>query len=337
MIQEWIEIGPIHVALPGAMKLKLGMCGDRIVEVETQFGFLSRTIEREMIGQAYPSAQLRFSRIDPECALILDRLFSEAVEKITRTPVSKRVTWIREITSSLNELSGFLKYLAEMASRLGIDILTHVILKHREALLDLIELLTGSRHGYYYIIPGGVRYNLTEGFQERLETWIKAFRADYARIGALFRWTHSFQNRLQSLGRVEDSGDFGLISATAVESPQSGLVSHVESRLLYAIEQTEALCAELCSLLIERPEGEHLQKIAQNVSKEEVSLGIETGRGHWSLSLSMDKDFKILKVVTTTPSDHIVPTIALALQNESFEDVPVILASLDFKIPEIDR
>ncbi len=224
-----------------------------------------------------------------------------------------------------------------MSNRLGIEILTHVVLKHRESLLDLIELLTGSRHGYYYILPGGVRYNLTEGFQERLETWIRTFRADYARIGALFCWTHTFQNRLQSLGRVIDNGEYGFISEAAVETSRYGLISNVESRLNYAIEQCETLCSELTASLVERPEGDFLTKLKDKVSDEEVHLELETGRGDWSLKLALDKQLNIKRVKTSTPSERIVPTIALALENESFEDVPVILASLDFKIPEIDR
>jgi len=119
MIQKEIEIGPIHTWLPYAMKLKLGMNGDRIVQVGTEFGYLKRSIEEQMIESDYREAQLIFGRIDPESSLILDRLFSEAIEKATHTEVSERVHWIRDITSTLSELNSVLKYQAQMAERLA--------------------------------------------------------------------------------------------------------------------------------------------------------------------------------------------------------------------------
>ena len=134
MIQEKIELGPIHAWLPDAMKLKLGMYGDRILEVETEFGFLKRSIETRMLQADYKTAQLTFGRIAPENGLILDRIFSEAVEQITQTEVSERAVWIREITSIVSELNGGLRYLAKMADRMGLHFLRNIILKHREAL-----------------------------------------------------------------------------------------------------------------------------------------------------------------------------------------------------------
>jgi NADH:ubiquinone oxidoreductase subunit D len=337
MIQERIKVGPVDLALPGAMELTLGMQGDRILEVEVKFGYLRRAIQEEMVGKNYPEAQLRFGRIDPESGMILDRLFSEAVEEVTETRVSERTLWIREITTTLSELNGFLKYLAKMASRMGIDVLTHVVLKHRESLLDLAELLTGSRYGYYYIIPGGVRYDLTEGFQERLENWIKNFTLDFPRVEALFRWTHPIQNRLQSLGRVLDNGEYGFVSESSIETTRYGLVSHVESRLLFALKQSRRLCQDLHELMDQKAQGSALTPLGSSRKKNEVEKTLETARGEWSLTLKLNDALHVKSVSTRLPSDSIVKALAPALAEEYFEDLPLILESLNFSIPEIDR
>jgi NADH:ubiquinone oxidoreductase subunit D len=337
MIQERIKLGPIHHSLPGAMILSLGMYGDRIREIETEFGFSKRSIVEYMIGKPHVKALLRFGRIDPENSFLLDRLFCEGIEKITHTSITERTLWIREITTSISELNGFLRYLSRMSSRLGIEVLNHVILKHRESLLDLIELLTGSRYGYYYVVPGGVRYDLTEGFQERLEKWIKNFTQDFPRIEALFRWTHPIQNRLQSLGRVVDNGSFGFVSESSVETTRYGLMSNVESRLLYALNQTQILCDELQTLLPDRSGGETLSPLGEQRFLEPVQIELETARGPWKLSLSVNSDLTVKSVVTELPSDLIITAIGAALENEYFEDLPIILDSLNFSIPEIDR
>ena len=111
MIQQTIEIGPVHNWLPGPMRLKLGMCGDQIRELETGFGFASRGIESRMLGKHYSEAQVIFSRIEPESALLLDRLYGEAVESAVGIEVGDRVIWLREIASQLSELNFQLKYL----------------------------------------------------------------------------------------------------------------------------------------------------------------------------------------------------------------------------------
>jgi NADH:ubiquinone oxidoreductase subunit D len=75
MIQENIKLGPIDLALPGAMELSLGMYGDRVKEVVAAFGFLKRDILESCMGAPYAQAQLKFGRIDPENGMILDRIF----------------------------------------------------------------------------------------------------------------------------------------------------------------------------------------------------------------------------------------------------------------------
>ncbi len=337
MIQKEIELGPIHTWLPYAMKLKLGMCGDRIVKVGTEFGFLKREIEEKMIGLGYKEAQLIFGRIDPESSLILDRLFSEAVERVTQTEVSDRAHWIREITSILSELNSCLKYQAQMADRMGLKFLANIILKHREHLLDLIELLTGSRYGYYFLVPGGARYDLTEGFQERVERWVKTFRQDFERIRSMFLWTHPLQNRLRSLGKVVDNGDYGFVSESSVETTRYGLVSHVESRLICALTLSESLSSEIEAKMSERFTGNFIAPLTEKRGQEEIGIQHETARGTWGLLIKFDSALKVKKVMTTTPSQVIRQAIGPALEEESLEDVPLILQSLNLSVPEIDR
>jgi len=335
MIQERLRLGPIDLSLPGSMELHLGMVGDRVRESEAKFGFSKRFIEEDAVGRHFRFAQLRFGRIDPENGMILDRLFSEAVEAATHTPVEARAHWIREISTSISELNGFLRYLSR---RFGLDVLTHIILKHREALLDLIELLTGSRYGYAYIVPGGVRYDLTEGFQERLEKWIKSFSRDFERIRAFFLWTHSFHNRLRSIGRVVDGGSFGFVSESSVETTRYGLVSHVESRLVYALERSFDLCEELGKILLESASGGRLSEIRDGKKEDSRSqVDIETARGSWSLELSLNSSRQVTEIKTRFPSDLIVDAISPALEGECFEDIAIILESLYFSTSEFDR
>jgi NADH:ubiquinone oxidoreductase subunit D len=341
MIQRVLEIGPVHHWLPSAMKLRLQLHGDQIVASETEFGFLSKSIETKILKRNFDDAGRLLSRIEPESAFLIDRLYSEAIEKIMGVEVSERALWIREITTEVSEMISLLKYLALMAQRLGLAVLNHILLKHREELLDLVELLTGSRFGYYYLVPGGARYDVTEGFLERLDFWAKNFQADYAKIESMYLWTHAFQNRLKSLGRVVDQGSFGFVSESSVENTQLGVVSHIESRLLYALKKSLEVAAELKEMIAEKTTGAHTQKEAlaalAKPSIQHAEVALPTYRGTWALNLAVSKDKTIQSIEVSTPSDEIQKAIPFALAEESIEDVLLILQSLNFLVTEIDR
>jgi Ni,Fe-hydrogenase III large subunit len=337
VIQEAIELGPIHPWLPGPMKVRLGMVGDQIASVETGFGFAARGIEGRVRGRSLEMATFHSGRIEPESAFILDRLFSEAVERILGIQAPARAVWIRDLCFELSELCAQLKFLARMASRMGLGVLYHAVLKQREALLDLVELLTGSRYGYHYIRAGGARYDLTDGFQERLDSWIGGFLADHDQTHELFRWTHPLQNRLKSMGLVVDPGDLGYVSEAAAESTRFGQVSHVESRLLYSLASCEEVCAALRTLLGSPVKGVFLERLPVDSRGGRWRSEVDTIRGPWSFDLELDQKHRVGALAVTTPSDRIRNAILPALEGESIEDLPLILESLSLSIPEIDR
>ena len=341
MIQRKITLGPIHPWLPGAMKLNLDLYGDQIISAEPGFGFSGKAIESRMVGLPFEEAAFLFGRLEAESAFLLDRMYFEGIEEALAIPVAERAVWIRDVTSLISELSGLLKYLSAMANVLGLKVLRHVILKHREELLDLIELLSGSRYGYTYLVAGGTRYDLTEGFVERLDAWMRAYHRDFERIQALFLWTHPFQNRLRSLGRVMDDGKMGFVSEASVESTRYGVVSQVESRLTYALKESFDISGELLDLINQIKEGEHLTRVTRDefskVRQESVQVDLETSRGKWQMSLALDPYQKIQSIAVQSPSQQIQPAILMALEGEQFEDIAVILQSLNFKVTEIDR
>ncbi|MBU6153066.1 MAG: hypothetical protein KGP28_02080 [Bdellovibrionales bacterium] len=337
MIQQTLEIGPVHEWLPGPMRLRLGMYGDVIRELEAGFGFASREIESKMLGKHYSSAQIIFSRIEPESALLLDRLYGEAIEAAVGIEVGERVLWLREISSQLSELNFQLKYLSRMAWRLGIRILYHSILKHRETLLDLFELLSGSRYGYFYLLPGGARYDLTEGFQVRLESWLETFLKDHDRIRGLFCWTHPFHNRLSSLGVVLDGGEYGFVSQSAIESTRYGQASHVESRLHFSLERCREISAALAELIRQSPAGVYRHKLPESSPDVRVEEVLETIRGNWKVELTLDREHRIETFAVQAPSDKIKEAMFPALEGESIEDLPLILESLSISVSEVDR
>ena len=341
MIQQSLEIGPIHEFLPGMMKLGLGLHGDRIESIDTEFGYLSKKLVETANEKSVIEAQIRLSRIDPENAPIVDFLITTAIEEATATIIPERAIWIRDITVQVCELNSAIRYLAMMAKRMQLDALVQVLLRHREDLMDLIELLTGSRFGYDYIVPGGVRFDLSHGFSERLERWIKNFNQDYLRIEAMFYWTSYHENYLKQIGGVVDTGNLGFVSRALKEETRLGPVSNVKSRLDFVLESTLKICSILASDVFASVEGEFRAPAPltekNELKKNDVKSEFQSIRGSWFLRLSLSKGLFIKNLEVITPSDQSIRALSEALLDESFDDLPLIVQSLNLSIAEIDK
>ncbi|MBS1959281.1 MAG: hypothetical protein JST80_07420 [Bdellovibrionales bacterium] len=337
MIQKEIDLGPIHPWLPGMMKLNVSLEGDRIVTAVPEFGYASRRIIEKTEGKNFIEAQRCFSRIDPESAFIADRIYSELIEQATGTQITARAAWIRDIAAEMVDAVSALRYLSAMASQFGIHMLSHLLRKHREELLDLVERLSGSRYGYFYIIPGGTRYDITDGFLERVEVWSKQYIKDFERIKAMFCWTHPFQNRLDQLGLVLDDGKYGFISEARVETSKLGWNSSVGSRLRYAMGESFELAESILELSRKIEGGDYYVKIPDSASKKKVEAKFETLRGSWDVSFDVGSNLNIKTTSVSTPSDQIKNAIPLLLEGEAFDDIPIILASANLSVTEVDR
>jgi NADH:ubiquinone oxidoreductase subunit D len=337
MIQKEIDLGPIHPWLPGMMKLNVSLEGDRIVTAKPEFGFSGRRIIEKSVDQPVGIAQRYLSRIEPEGAFVTDRIFSELVEKATDLQVTGRARWIRDIAIEMSESVNVLKYLSQMAVHLGLPMLSHLVLKHREELLDLMERLSGSRYGYFYIIPGGTRYDITDGFLERVGVWSRQFVADYPRIQSLFNWTHRFQNRLEQLGLMIDDGSYGFISEARVETSNLGWNSSVGSRLNYAIEESLHLAESIFALSQKIESGAFLSPLPDKVTVGRVAMKFETLRGPWDVAIELDPKLVLRSIQVQTPSDQIKNAIPMILEEEAFDDIPMILGSANFSVTEVDR
>jgi NADH:ubiquinone oxidoreductase subunit D len=140
---------------------------------------------------------------------------------------------------------------------------------------------------------------------------------------------------MKNLGQILDRGEYGFVSEASIESTRYGFVSHVESRLIYSLENCKAMALELRDLLNLRPGGTPLS--VPSVHEGRVVHEQDTLRGPWGITLGLDSAGSVTELELRSPSSSIVSAIGPALEGESLEDLAVVLESLSFSIPEIDR
>jgi NADH-quinone oxidoreductase subunit D len=307
-------------------------------------------------------------RLDPENAAFGELALCLAVEKLGGITVPERAQGIRVILSEMTRVSNHFGFLARMADSVGADTMKHYVLRDREKVLDLFELLTGARFSVHFLRYGGVCADVTEGFIERALDFCDLIRKRLKEYNDLFSFNHAFLRRSAGIGVLspETVARLGITGPNArasgvdfdvrkahiysgynsydFEVPlghgEKGVLGDVHDRYLIRlreITQSIEILKQACESL---PRGPYLStKVKQDfkVVPGEAYARIESSRGLLGCFISSDGSEKPNRVQFRVPSVPVLDWIPELVQGARLEDLPVLLASLDFGVAEVDR
>lgn len=365
------EIGPYYASLPGPMKLGLTLDGEVIVAANVEAGFLHRGLEKAIAIHEWSAAVIYADHLDPEAAICGELALSLGVEEIAGVEVPPRATSIRVILSELSRISSHLLCLVKVAQAVGADTLVHYVLRDRERVLDLFELLTGARFTLGFLRFGGVRADVTEGFIERVMDVCELIRFRIKEYNDLFTYNKTFVARTENVGKI--SAD--LIRLAGMSGPnaraagvdfdvrkvhpylnynvldfkvplgRSGGGAH-ERIVLRLREIAESL--DILKHVAETiPQGDYLNRNTQlgldqgycqiQVPEGEAYTRIESARGLVGCHVVSDGGIYPCRVQFRVPTTPVLSVLPEVLVGNRIEDLPVLLAGLDIGIAEADR
>jgi NADH-quinone oxidoreductase subunit D len=360
--------GPIHPGLPAPMRLDLKIDGERIVAAQVEVGFLHKGLEKSFEGRNWFSAIVGADRLDSSGSAFSEMALCLAVEEICNIQVPRRAQSIRLILSELNRVSNHLEYLAKMAQAVGFETTMHYILRERESILDLFELMTGSRFNLGFFRYGGVVADITEGFIERVFEVCRQIQIRIKEYHALMIDNEAFVSRLAWLGTLsaEDVYTFGITGPNARASgvqidvrksfPYSGyeLVEFTVpagrgtrgslgdsfDRLMVRLEEVQE-CIHILTHVAERvPAGDFACiKVGYDFTAPagESFSRVESARGYLGCHAISSGESSPVRIQWRTPSSHHIRALPKLLRGVALQDVSVLLASLDLCISEVDK
>ena len=366
-LTSW-EIGPYHPALPGPMILKLKLDGEVIVSGEVETGFLHKGLEKSFEVHSWQAAIPYADRLDPEGAVFGELALCLAVEEIADIKVSRRAQTIRVIVAELSRVSCHLGCLARMARTVGAETMVHYVLRDRERILDLFELLTGSRFSLGFLRYGGVSEDVTEGFIERVVDVCDLIRIRLKEYNDLFSFNFAFLKRSAWIGMLskESIRGCGLTGPNArasglpmdvrkthpysgyelldFEVPtglgEGGAIGDAHDRFVIRLREITQSLEILKQAAESMPPGPFAQgKILRDycVSSGEAYSRVESSRGLLGCHVVSDGNNHPVRVQFRTPSAGHLACVPGLLTGLRLEDVSVVLASLDIGISEVDR
>jgi NADH-quinone oxidoreductase subunit D len=306
--------------------------------------------------------------LDPEGSVFGELSVCLAVEDLLGVQVPPRAQAIRLALCELTRISSHLAFIVRIAHAVGADTMAQYVLRDRERILDLFELLTGARFSLNFLRFGGVRLDITEGFVERVQDVCETIRARIKEYNDLFTFNHAFLKRTVGVGVI--STDF--VKKMGVTGPNAraagipfdvrkeypycgyealefevpmglgdhGIVGDCHDRFLLRlreISQSVILLKQVCETMTAGPFNARKSDQDLNVPAGEAYSRIESPRGLLSCHLVSEGGETPKLVQFRTPSSEslsILPALLLGLR---IEDLPVLLHSLDLSVSEVDK
>ncbi|MBC7387288.1 MAG: NADH-quinone oxidoreductase subunit D [Cryobacterium sp.] len=307
-------------------------------------------------------------RVDAETAYSAELAYSMAVEEVCGIAVPRRAQVIRLILCELGRVGSHLGFLARLALATGFETVSHYILRERELVLDLLELMTGRRFNPNFFRFGGVSADITEGFIERIHEATRLIEIRLREYHALMIENRAFVDRLAWQGVLSAdavqlrgltgpsarasgvrfdvrkaepySGYDQLDFRVPIGSGARGTTGDGFDRVIIRLEEIRESLLLLSHAVDSVPPGEFIGKFPTpdfTVPAGEAYSRVEAPRGLLSCHVVSDGGFHPLRVQWRTPSLVNIEIIPEVLKGVTIQDVPVVLATFDLSIAEVDR
>jgi NADH-quinone oxidoreductase subunit D len=207
-----LNIGPAHPAMHGIIRIITKLDGEQVVDADVEIGYLHRGFEKMSETVDYNGVIPYTDRLNYVSPLINNMGYCMAVEKLLGISVPERCHYIRVILSEISRITDHLTCVGASAMELGAFTVFLYMIKAREFLWELVEMVTGARLTVSYGRVGGVKGDLPDGFAERCTQALQETRQVLAESDALLTRNRIFVDRMSGTGKIsaEDAVSHGI-------------------------------------------------------------------------------------------------------------------------------
>jgi len=357
--------GPQHPGVSGNMALELTVEGDIVRDCRAHVGYLHRGFEKLMERRKYMNCFPIVCRICVPEPDFNEHLFASAVEELAGIEIPERAKWIRTLTLELARIAFLTMGLGGQAGSFGLGTVGQWCIVHRDYVLDLFEELTGHRIYHMYIIPGGLRHDLTPGFAERTEAVLRKIEKLMDEVQKVLFDNAVIMSRTDGLGVIPRPwvDPYGIAGTNARAAGSSRDVRSDSPYLVYddldfapiVGERSDAygrsllrkreilMSAGLIRRILSRiPDGPVRVKLPNplhwKVPAGETFVRAESGRGEMGYFMVSDGTGFPRRVHVRGPSyTHAMALFEELVRGVSIADVAGLMASLQICPPEIER
>lgn len=195
-----VNMGPQHPSTHGVLRVICELDGETIVKCKCVIGYLHTGMEKEAEFQTYHKCVVMTDRMDYLNANGNNLAHALAVEKLLGVEIPKRGQYLRVILAELSRIASHCVWLGTHALDMGAMTPFFYIMQQREMVLDMFEMFSGVRMMPSWIVPGGLRGDMPEGFEVKLRNFLAEFPKELEVVENLLVENPIWKERTQGVG-----------------------------------------------------------------------------------------------------------------------------------------
>ncbi|RLJ07001.1 MAG: NADH dehydrogenase subunit [Candidatus Aenigmatarchaeota archaeon] len=350
-----LPVGPQHPMYVEAENLMVHLDGETIVNVDVNIGYMHRGIEELMQRRNYIQNIYLAERICGICSGIHTVTYCQCIENLIGLEIPERAKYIRTIILELERLHSHFLFFGVMAYEMGLDTVFMYTWKDREAVLDILEMISGNRVNYGMSAVGGVRRDVPENripemikkldyLEKRGQYYAKVFYSDKLirkRSVGLGLLPKKLVDKYSIVGPVARASGvktdvrkdipylvYDKIDWNVIVREEGDVLARIMVKIYEVFESIKILKACLKAL----PGLEKTLKVKAPFvieTNEAVSV-TEAPRGelfYYAVSNGTDKPERLR--IRTPSFVNIANSLGILLKGQQLADLPIIVASID--------
>ncbi|OIP85364.1 MAG: NADH-quinone oxidoreductase subunit D [Rhodobacterales bacterium CG2_30_65_12] len=348
------------------MSVELTVNGDEVVEGKTHVGYLHRGFEKLMERRTFIQVFPIVCRVCVPEPDFNEYCYAAAVEELAGIETPEKAKWIRALILEMGRFNSYMMSIGGIGGALGNGIVGQWLTYVRDLMLDRFEELTGARIYHMFILPGGVRAGLPEGFEGRMEEVLATAERYLDDTEKLLFTNAVFKKRTKGVGYI-DPALFESYGVTGPNARAGGVAKDVRKDSPYLVydqldfdvpvEHDSDIWARatvryrdlrvtidlLRQILAKMPKTGEVMTSLPNVLHWKIPRGEtyikgESSRGEYGYYLVTDGSGYPRRVNVRGPSyTHAMALLEHLIPGTNIADVAALMVSLHTYPPEIER
>ncbi|MBO9604845.1 MAG: NADH-quinone oxidoreductase subunit D [Paenibacillaceae bacterium] len=357
-----LNVGPQHPSTHGVFRIIVKLDGEIITEATPVMGYLHRGTEKLAENLTYPQIIPYTDRLDYVSAMTNNYVLVNAVEKLMQLEIPERAEFIRLVVMELQRIASHLVWWGTYLLDIGAISPFLFAFRDRETIIDLFNELSGARLTYNYMRIGGVKWDLPEGWLDKVRAFVQHMKKKIDEYHALVSGNEIFLSRIKGVGKydAQTAIDYGLSGANLrctgvnwdIRKDQPYCIydrfqfdvplrsgGDCYDRYLIRMDEIRQSLRILEQALEQFPEeGPFMGKVPKvlRVPEGEVYSRIESPRGEigvFIVSKGKDKPFRLKFRRPSFVNLQILPKL---LVGEMMTNLITILGGIDIVVGEVD-
>jgi NADH-quinone oxidoreductase subunit D len=347
-----VPIGPQHPALKEPGHFEFSVDGEIVTGATVRLGYVHRGIEKATEQRNWVQNLYLLERICGICSHTHATCYALGVERLAGVDAPPRAQAIRELVLELERVHSHLLWLGVAAHEAGFDTLFMYSWRDREAVMNLLEQLTGNRVNYSANLLGGVKCEIGPEQVKVIKDGLDFLETRIRHYLEIVTTDAMFLNRTRGVGTITygEAERFGLLGPTArasgllrdirVEAPYgsyprfpvsavTAINGDLEARCEVRLRELLVTCFAIRTLIDNLPEGPLTVRMPRKIPAGETISRVEAPRGELFYFIKSAGGENPVRVHVRTPSLCNWVSVLEKAVGRQLADIPMLIAGMD--------